>query len=73
MSAPSDAFALTEGERNHPLWKRLCAHLEAELRNQRAKNDGDLDPQDTAKVRGHIRCLKGLIALGAPPLPPQDG
>ena len=64
-------FALTDGERHHPLWTRLSAHLTERLRELRGRNDGPLNELETATLRGQINCLKGLIALGDDP--PSDG
>jgi hypothetical protein len=65
------SFLLSDGERSHPLWVRLRAHLESRLALLRAKNDGALTEYETATLRGQIKCLKGLIALGDNP--PIDG
>lgn len=70
MSA--NEFILTDGERRHPLWLRLKAHFEEKMLEARGKNDGPLSEADTATLRGQIKCLKGLIALGDE-MPPQDG
>ena len=64
-------FALTDGERHHPLWTRLSAHLTERLRELRGRNDGPLNEIETATLRGQINCLKGIIALGDDP--PIDG
>ena len=64
-------FALTDGERHHPLWTRLSAHLTERLRDLRGRNDGPLNELETATLRGQINCLKGIIALGDDP--PTDG
>ena len=64
-------FALTDGERHHPLWTRLSAHLTERLRELRGRNDGPLNELETATLRGQINCLKGIIALGDDP--PTDG
>lgn len=61
---PADKFKLDEGEKSHPLWQRLKKFLLEELAEKRAANDSiKLDPFQTAMLRGHIRCLKSLIAL----------
>lgn len=60
-----DLFELTEGEKRHPLWVRLKAHLEHELDLARKKNDNSkLSEQDTAALRGNISRLKIIIDLG---------
>jgi len=66
-------FTLTPGERQSGVWQKLVEHMEEQLKNKRGKNDDlALDPIKTAAVRGHIECLKGLIALGEEP-PISDG
>jgi hypothetical protein len=51
------------------MWRRLRGHLEDKLGELRGQNDGELDQFQTAKLRGRIECLKGIIALGdEPPL-----
>jgi hypothetical protein len=57
-------FELTAGEKLSPLWLRLKAHLEEQLRMQRARNDHNSNEQETALTRGDIRRLKATIALG---------
>jgi hypothetical protein len=47
------------------LWLRLSAHLEDRLAACRVKNDRDMPEEETAALRGEIKTLKGLIALGA--------
>lgn len=66
-------FQLDDGERRHVLWQRLKGHLEQRLARKRAENDKPLDEQQTARIRGHIECLKGLIALGDEPPPHSEG
>jgi hypothetical protein len=72
VSDLDNSFALTDGERHHPLWIRLSAHLSEKLTHLRARNDGPLTEQETATLRGEINCLKRVIALGAEP-PRLDG
>jgi len=63
-------FVLEDGERRHPLWARLKAHLTERLAQCRIRNDrATLTEQETAALRGEIKALKGIIALGdEPPL-----
>jgi hypothetical protein len=62
---PDDEFSLTEGDKQSSLWLRLRSHLLDRLDRARRRND---DPnqaeQATAALRGEIRCLKAIIALG---------
>lgn len=59
-----ETFELSNGEKLHPLWLRLKAHLEAELQLARSKNDHPKSENETATLRGDIRRLKAIIALG---------
>lgn len=61
-------FILTDGERHHPLWLKLEAHLQARTAILRAKNDGPLDALQTATIRGQITEVKALLSYGAAPL-----
>lgn len=65
MSDP-DHFELTEADLASALWRRLSAHLEARLEQQRRKNDNDLDPIATAHVRGRLAELRALLARAEP-------
>lgn len=53
-------------EKQSALWRKIEAHLLSRLALMRQRNDGNLDPTETAKVRGRITELKDLIALGEP-------
>lgn len=65
MSNIVESFELSDGEKMHPLWTRLKAHLETQLQSIRARNDSaKLTEADTAALRGQISALKALIALG---------
>lgn len=57
-------FQLSEHDKAQGLWLRLRAHLEDRLALARIRNDTLLTEYETALLRGEIRCLKGLIALG---------
>lgn len=61
-------FILTDGERSHPLWRKLEEHLQARMLILRAKNDGPLDALQTATIRGQITEVKALLSSGAAPL-----
>lgn len=47
-------------------WKAIVERAEQRLDTLRARNDGELDPIATAKLRGRIQELKELLALQAP-------
>lgn len=59
-----EQFELTAGEKLSPLWARLKAHFETQLQSMRARNDRAMTELETAALRGHISCLKALLALG---------
>lgn len=65
---PPTQFRLDANELNSAIWLRLKAHLEEKLKEKRGKNDDPLlDPIMTAALRGHIECIKGILALGTVP------
>jgi hypothetical protein len=57
-------FELTAHDKAQGLWLRLKAHFEDRLADARKRNDGQLSEAETASLRGEIRVLKRLIALG---------
>lgn len=65
-------FMLAQSDRQSQTWLKLKGHLEEKLKNLRGQNDGDLDPIQTAHIRGQIKFAKGLWALGED-APPFDG
>ena len=67
-------FQLAAHEKASHLWQRLRAHLEDRLAFARMRNDAVLlSEHDTAALRGEIRSLKRLIALGDdPPMTGND-
>ncbi len=72
MIAPRQIFDffLTEEERTSPVWLSLKARLERKLIELREKNDSQkLTDVETATLRGHIECLKAVLALGREPPP----
>ncbi len=63
-------FFLSKEERESPVWQSLKARLEKKLTSLREKNDDQkLTDMQTATLRGHIDCLKAVIALGNEPPP----
>ena len=71
MNAPPKLiveFFLTDDERNSPVWESVRGHLERMLAKKRIENDNPkLTDVETATLRGHIKCLKGVISLGEKP------
>lgn len=58
-------FALSDHDKAQGLWVRLKAHLEDMLAAARVRNDNEtLTEQQTAALRGRIKTLRSLIALG---------
>jgi hypothetical protein len=56
-------FSLTHAEKHSALWVKLTAHYTARLALLRAKNDGNLTPDETSKLRGRILECKVLLGL----------
>ena len=64
-----DSFLATE-ERTSPVWLSLKDRLEKKLAELRLQNDHPkLTDVETATLRGHIQCLKAVLALGNEPPP----
>jgi hypothetical protein len=58
-------FRLSEQDRFSSLWLRLEAHLVDMLASARVRNDNEnLTEHQTAALRGRIKTLRALIALG---------
>ena len=57
-------FELSSHDKSQGLWVRFKAHLLDRLDEARHRNDAPLSEHDTAAIRGEIKCLKRLIALG---------
>jgi hypothetical protein len=64
--APQVATGAARLEIGSDTWRFVQEHANAELARLRERNDGDLDPTQTAMLRGQIKALKKLLALGAP-------
>jgi hypothetical protein len=63
---------LTTQERASPTWQKLLAHFNAQLAACRGKNDGDLNPTETAGMRARIAVYKALAALNEDRVPLED-
>lgn len=57
-------FELSGHDKVHPLWMRLKAHLEDRLASARRQNDRPQSEAETALLRGEIKALNRIIALG---------
>jgi hypothetical protein len=65
MDRRDDRFELTEGEKASGVWLRLKGHLTELLAAARLQNDVEtLTEQQTAALRGRIKCLKVILDLG---------
>lgn len=63
----SESF-LTKDERASAVWQSVRGHLERMLTKKRIENDiPKLTDVETATLRGHIQCLKAMLALGSTP------
>lgn len=54
---------LERHEKDSSTWQKVDAYLNERLAALRGNNDGDLDPIQTALLRGRIRELKALADL----------
>lgn len=74
MSGFND-FTLSAAERSNPLWHKLKLYLDHKLERARAQiEDPTLSEPLTQALRGEIKALKGLLALGKelPPITTAD-
>lgn len=55
---------LTAADLQSAAWAKLSKHIEARLDLYRRQNDGDLNPTETASLRGKIREAKYILSLG---------
>ena len=63
-------FYLTYDERTSPVWMSVCAHIARMLDGKRNDLENPkLTEVETATLRGHIQCLKAVLALGKEPPP----
>lgn len=69
MTNDIDPKVLNQHDLQSAAWAKLRKHMEARLQALRIKNDTDLDPVATARVRGEIKNLKNLLALENKPDP----
>lgn len=57
-------MTLTEIERNSAVWQKLKPYYEKRLETLRRQNDGNLNREQTAKLRGRIAECVGVLSLG---------
>jgi hypothetical protein len=60
---------LTFSDKQSSTWIKLAKHIDEEVAILREKNDNDLDPIATARIRGRILALKKILSLAAEELP----
>ena len=60
---------LTLEDTRSPVWRKVTAYAEEELRILRKNLESDVTHERTIKLRGEIRRLVLLLALGYPPAP----
>jgi hypothetical protein len=63
---------LTPADRQSAVWLKLKEHYTKRLNTLREQNDGNLDLEATAKIRGRIAEAKQFLALGNPAPPVAD-
>lgn len=60
----TEPVVITELERSSAVWQKLKPYYEARLASLRAKNDGNLTPEQTQRLRGQIAEVRGILSLG---------
>jgi hypothetical protein len=63
---PQIATGIARLEPGSDTWRFVQDHANAQIARLREKNDSDLDPTQTAALRGQIKALKKLLALDKP-------
>tara|TARA_R110002096_G_scaffold210340_1_gene397659 strand:+ start:5461 stop:5805 length:345 start_codon:yes stop_codon:yes gene_type:complete len=61
-----DSFKLEPYELDSPVWSKIQLHLTKKLLKHRLSNDDGLNSVDTAELRGKIKAVKEILALGMP-------
>jgi hypothetical protein len=59
-----EPFRLSDHDKATSLWLRFKSHLLDRLVDARVRNDSAMGEYETASLRGEIKCLKRIIALG---------
>lgn len=62
---------LTEADRQSVCWQKIEKYLKNRRETLRRRNDNDLDPAKTQKLRGQIHETKSFLALGTNQLQPE--
>lgn len=57
---------LNDQDINSATWAKIRTHYEGELASLRKKNDGNINTEETARLRGRIAEVKALLALDKP-------
>lgn len=65
-------MTLTQEELNSPTWKKVREYAQEELAQHRTNLEADATPEKTAKLRGSIKSLIRLLALGESPARVDD-
>ena len=60
------SLQLTPADRGSGLWVKLEQHLHERLVALQGQLEGDKEPDETNRLRGRIREIKGLLKEGEP-------
>lgn len=55
---------LTLEDQRSPTWRKIKAYVQTELEIARRSLERDITPEQTAKLRGQIRSMNAVLALG---------
>lgn len=53
-------------DRGSATWMRISGYISKELDELQSRNEQPIDEIQTATIRGEIKALRALLALGAP-------
>jgi len=57
---------LSQEDLASPVWQKLRVYLQARIDSHRRKNDNDLSPEATAKLRGRLAEAQLILKLENP-------
>lgn len=58
-------LSLNADDRQSPVWKKIREYCDDEIAQHRVNLESDQEPGKTAIIRGQIRSLKKLLAIGS--------
>lgn len=59
-------LTLNQADLSSDCWKKVEKFLNDELQDLRVRNDGNLDAEKTADIRGQIKLAKAMLQVAKP-------